>query len=100
MTNVKSPYMDKVLQDILEAVEDAPQASDVEKTNTRSIQRVVRQCYALLSQEMERKVKLEPDLYSEGVEYVMVNGVLTIDNGEFTDELPGEVVLRGGRPVS
>ena len=56
--------MDKVLQDILEAVEDAPQASDVEKTNTRSIQRVVRQCYALLSQEMERKVKLEPDLYS------------------------------------
>ena len=64
VTKVKSPYMDQVLQDILEAVEDAPQASDVEKTNTLSIQRVVRQCYALLSQEMERKVKLEPHLYS------------------------------------
>ncbi len=48
----------------------------------------------------DRATVLEPDLYSEGVEYVMVNGVLTIDNGEFTDELPGEVVLRGGRPVS
>ena len=43
---------------------------------------------------------MEPDLYSEGVDYVMVNGVLTIDDGEFTDALPGEVVLRGGRPVS
>ncbi|MCY4398811.1 MAG: amidohydrolase family protein [Gemmatimonadetes bacterium] len=48
----------------------------------------------------DRATVLEPDLYSDGVDYVMVNGVLTIDNGEFTDELPGEVVLRGGRPVS
>ena len=48
----------------------------------------------------DRATVLEPDLYSEGVDYVMVNGVLTIDNGEFTDALPGEVVLRGGRPVS
>ena len=43
---------------------------------------------------------LQPDLFSEGVDYVMVNGVLTVDGGEFTDELPGEVVLRGGRGVS
>ncbi|MDE2803786.1 MAG: amidohydrolase family protein [Gemmatimonadota bacterium] len=48
----------------------------------------------------DRATVLEPDLYSEGVDYVMVNGVLTIDNGEFTDALPGEVVLRGSRPVS
>ncbi len=48
----------------------------------------------------DRATVLEPDLYSEGVDYVMVNGVLTIDDGEFTDALPGEVVLRGGRPVS
>ncbi len=48
----------------------------------------------------DRATVLEPNLYSEGVDYVMVNGVLTVDDGEFTDELPGEVVLRTGRPVS
>ena len=72
--------MDQVLQGILEAVEDAPQASDVEKTNTRSIERVVRQCYALLSQEMERRVKLEPHLYSrERLDQVL---------GQFKSTLP------------
>ena len=48
----------------------------------------------------DRATVLEPDLFSEGVDYVMVNGVLTVDGGEFTDELPGVVVVRGGRPVS
>ena len=48
----------------------------------------------------DRATVLEPALYSEGVDYVMVNGVLTVDGGEFTDALPGEVVLRRGRPVS
>lgn len=48
----------------------------------------------------DRATVLEPDLYSEGVDHVMVNGVLTVDGGEFTDELPGEVVLRRGRPIS
>jgi len=48
----------------------------------------------------DRATVLDPDLYSEGVDYVMVNGVLTIDDGEFTDALPGQVVLRGERPVS
>ena len=42
----------------------------------------------------DRATVLEPDLFSEGVDYVMVNGVFTVDGGEFTDELPGEVVLR------
>ena len=48
----------------------------------------------------DRATVLEPDLFSEGIDYVMVNGVFTVDDGEFTDELPGEVVLRAGRPVS
>lgn len=48
----------------------------------------------------DRATVLEPDLYSEGVDHVMVNGVLMVDNGEFTDALPGEVVLRSGRAVS
>ena len=42
----------------------------------------------------DRATVLEPDLFSEGVDYVMVNGVFTIDGGEFTDELPGEIILR------
>ena len=44
----------------------------------------------------DRATVLEPDLFSEGVDYVMVNGVFTVDGGEFTDALPGEVVLRPG----
>ena len=48
----------------------------------------------------DRATVLEPDLLSEGVDFVMVNGVLTVDGGEFTDELPGVVVVRGGRGVS
>ncbi len=48
----------------------------------------------------DRATVMEPGLYSEGIDYVMVNGVLTIDNGAFTDALPGEVLLRTGRPIS
>ena len=46
----------------------------------------------------DRATVLEPGLFSEGVDYVMVNGVFTVDGGEFTEALPGVVVLRGGRP--
>ena len=53
-----------------------------------------------LGRIQDRATVLEPALYSEGVDYVMVNGVLTVDGGEFTDALPGEVVLRQGRPIS
>ena len=53
-----------------------------------------------LDRLQDRATVLEPDLFSEGIDFVMVNGVFTIDDGEFTDELPGEVVLRGSRPVS
>ena len=34
------------------------------------------------------------NVYSEGVEYVMVNGELAIDGGQFTGALAGEVILR------
>lgn len=53
-----------------------------------------------LGRIQDRATVLEPAIYSEGVDYVMVNGVLTVDGGEFTDALPGEVVLRQGRPIS
>ena len=36
----------------------------------------------------------EPHQNSEGVEYVLINGTLVIDRGEFTGELAGEVILR------
>ncbi|WP_419948353.1 N-acyl-D-amino-acid deacylase family protein [Candidatus Palauibacter sp.] len=48
----------------------------------------------------DRATVLEPDLFSEGVDYVMVNGVFTVDAGEFTDELPGEVILRPGNSAN
>ncbi|MCY3600011.1 MAG: amidohydrolase family protein [Gemmatimonadetes bacterium] len=48
----------------------------------------------------DRATVLEPDLFSEGVDYVMVNGVFTVDGGEFTDELPGEVILRPGNSAN
>ncbi len=49
----------------------------------------------------DRATVLEPDRYSEGIDFVMVNGVFTIDGGQFTDELPGVVIRRKtGRSVS
>ncbi len=42
----------------------------------------------------DRATVLEPDRYSEGIDYVMVNGVFTIDQGEFTDALPGVVIRK------
>jgi N-acyl-D-aspartate/D-glutamate deacylase len=35
-----------------------------------------------------------PHQYPEGIPYVIVNGVVVLDNGEHTGELPGKV-LRG-----
>ena len=42
----------------------------------------------------DRATILEPDLYPEGMEYVMVNGVLTLDEGALTGALPGTVLDR------
>jgi N-acyl-D-aspartate/D-glutamate deacylase len=33
-----------------------------------------------------------PDLLATGVSYVMVNGVLTMDNGKFTGAVPGRAL--------
>ena len=40
----------------------------------------------------DRATILEPDLYPEGMEYVLVNGVLTLDGGAPTGALPGTVL--------
>ena len=34
----------------------------------------------------------EMDLYSEGIRYVVIGGKLVIDEGQYTGELPGEVI--------
>jgi N-acyl-D-aspartate/D-glutamate deacylase len=34
-----------------------------------------------------------PHQYSEGVKYLFINGELVLDNGEYNDKLPGEVLL-------
>ena len=49
----------------------------------------------------DRATILEPDRFSEGIDFVMVNGIFTIDGGEFTGELPGVVIKKEtGKPVS
>jgi N-acyl-D-aspartate/D-glutamate deacylase len=41
-----------------------------------------------------------PHQYPEGIPYVIVNGVVTIDNGRHTGALAGEVIYgSGARPV-
>ena len=35
---------------------------------------------------------LKPDLYSKGIEYVIVNGEFTVDKGELTGQLPGVII--------
>ncbi len=33
-----------------------------------------------------------PHQYSEGVEYLLINGALVLDKGEWTGKLPGKVL--------
>ncbi|HIB08974.1 MAG TPA: hypothetical protein EYO20_03875 [Gemmatimonadetes bacterium] len=40
------------------------------------------------------RATFEENIYSEGVEYLLVNGKLAIDDGQFTGALAGEVILR------
>jgi len=42
----------------------------------------------------DRATYQEPHQYSEGMVWVIVNGRIAIHNGEFTDELHGEVIIR------
>jgi N-acyl-D-amino-acid deacylase len=36
----------------------------------------------------------DPHHYSDGIEYVMVNGKAVVDNGKLTGALPGKVLTR------
>ena len=38
----------------------------------------------------------QPQQYPEGIDYVLVNGKLVIENGEHTGELPGKIISRQG----
>lgn len=40
----------------------------------------------------DRATPFEPTRYSEGIEFLMINGVLTVDEGELTMNLPGVVI--------
>ena len=42
----------------------------------------------------DRATVLEPHRYPEGIEYVIVNGQFTVDEGELTGALPGQVLDR------
>jgi len=42
----------------------------------------------------DRSTILDPHQYPEGIEYVMVNGQLTVDQGNLTGALPGRVLDR------
>jgi N-acyl-D-aspartate/D-glutamate deacylase len=42
----------------------------------------------------DRASIMEPDLEPEGIEYVFVNGVATVDAGRPTGALPGRVLSR------
>ena len=68
----------------------APQLADIAVFDPATIQ--------------DRATFAEPHQYAEGVEYVLVNGTLVIDDGEHTGARPGRVLLgRGykpGTPVS
>ena len=44
---------------------------------------------------IDRATFMEPHRYPEGIEYVIVNGVVVIDEGEHTGALPGRVLRRG-----
>ncbi|WP_461533820.1 N-acyl-D-amino-acid deacylase family protein [Sinomicrobium sp.] len=41
---------------------------------------------------IDKSTFLEPHQYSEGIEYVLVNGKLTVDQGEFTENRGGKVL--------
>ncbi len=48
----------------------------------------------------DRATIMDPGAEPEGMEFVMVNGVLTVDGGRATGALPGVVLRKGGAPVS
>jgi N-acyl-D-amino-acid deacylase len=45
----------------------------------------------------DRATYTDPHQLAEGMSYVLVNGVLVLNEGKFTDALPGRVLTRGPR---
>ena len=43
---------------------------------------------------VEKSTYVDPHHHAEGMTYVLVNGVVVVDNGKFTDALPGKVLRR------
>jgi N-acyl-D-amino-acid deacylase len=43
---------------------------------------------------VEKSTYVDPHHHAEGMTYVLVNGVIVVDNGKFTDALPGKVLRR------
>jgi len=48
----------------------------------------------------DRSTFWKPHQYAEGIEYVLVNGSLVVDDGKLTWSLPGSVLRRSARPPS
>jgi len=44
---------------------------------------------------IDRATYEDPRQYPDGISYVIVNGVLTVDQGEYTGALAGRVLSRG-----
>ena len=65
MTNEMTTYLDQVLHEILDAPALEPLTPDLEKIHLHAIERMVCQCYALLRLELDRKVKLDSQVYSK-----------------------------------
>lgn len=43
---------------------------------------------------VEKSTYVDPHHHAEGMSYVLVNGVVVVDNGKFTDALPGKVLRK------
>ena len=65
MVTSPASHFDQVLEEILEATADRTQAPTVDKVFVGLIERMVRQCHALLRQDLEYRVKSDPGLYSK-----------------------------------
>ena len=44
----------------------------------------------------DKGTQLEPRRYPDGIQYVLVNGEMVVDNGAHTGLLPGKIIYREG----
>jgi len=43
---------------------------------------------------VEKSTYVDPNHHAEGMSYVLVNGTVVLDNGTFTEALPGRVLRK------